>query len=187
MLFWLRLYCPLARILFRIDEDILLDTFLLLNHLEYEINLKNKDGIYGWFRFNKAVLRSGPWAVTKREYKRDTYPPYTLNMAYLFSNESCQRLIDAANHPKQHLVPINDAYITGILRNLAKIPYYTFPNLEYTTSDSNGVLCNTEFASRSRLLICASKLQKGLRGDPYEYYEVWNILLKKYNTSILTL
>ena len=108
-------------------------------------------------------------------------------MAYLFSNDSCQRLIDAANHPKQQLVRINDAYITGILRDLAQIPFYTFSKLEYSTTHYNDQSCGIQFENRPRLLICASKLQMGIRGDPYEYYDVWDILLRKYNTSILTL
>jgi hypothetical protein len=185
-LFWLRLYCPLARILFRIDDDIVLDIFLLLNHIEHEIDLNHRDGIYGWFRFNKNVLRSGRWAVTKREYKEDVYPPYTLSSGYLFTNNSCQRLVETANHPKHHINRINDAYITGILRQLAQIQFYTYSNLTHFSVYPDGQSCNEEFAQQPRLLVCTSKLHIGTRGDPDEFYDIWGGLLYKHNTSLLT-
>jgi hypothetical protein len=185
-LFWFRLYCPLARILFRIDDDILLDIFLLLNHIEHEINLNHKDGIYGWFRFNKPVLRSGTWAVTKREYEEDVYPPYTLTLGYLFTNDSCQRLVETANHPKHHINRISDAYITGILRQLAQIQFYTYSSLIQSSSYSNRKSCDEEFARQPRLLVCTSKLHIGTRGDPHEFYSIWGSLLHKHNASLLT-
>jgi hypothetical protein len=83
-LFWTRLYCPLARFVFRADDDILLDVFLLLNYLQYHVDLEHKDGLYGWFRFNNVVHRADKWAVTKLEYKSAIYPPYTFGVGYLF-------------------------------------------------------------------------------------------------------
>jgi hypothetical protein len=186
-LLWTRLYCPLARIVFRIDDSILLDIFLLINYLQYQINLDDKDGLYGWFRFNSVVLRLGIWAVTKREYAPAIYPPYTSITGYLFSNSTCQRLIEAANQPEHQIVRINDAYITGILRALAQIPFYTYLNLENVFTYYNQMSCNDHFERRPRLLVCTSKLYMGMHGDPYEYYDIWDVLLIKHNKSMLRL
>lgn len=184
-LLWTRLYCPLARIIFRADDDILLDTFLLLNYIENRINLDLNDGLYGWFRFNNTVRRADKWAVTKLEYKSRKYPPYTFGIGYLFSNISCQRLIDAANHPDHQIIRIGDAYITGILRELAGIPYYDFNNLDFAYTFYDQIPCDQYFEERPRLLICMSKLHIGFRNDPYEFYDVWDIILSRHEKSKL--
>ena len=184
-LLWTRYYCPLARMIFRADDDVLLDIFLLLNQIQYHINLNEKDGLYGWFRFNNTVHRADKWAVTKLEYKSRIYPPYTFGIGYLFSNTSCQRLINAANHPKHQIIRIGDAYITGILRQLAEVSYYDFINLDYAYTFYDQIPCDSLFENKSNLLICMSKLHVGIRTDPYEFYDVWDIILNKHNISTL--
>ncbi|CAF0977884.1 unnamed protein product [Adineta steineri] len=183
-LLWTRYYCPLARIIFRADDDILLDTFLLLNYIQHTLNLDAKDGLYGWFRFNNTVHRADKWAVTKLEYQPKIYPPYTFGISYLFSNVSCQRLINAANHANHQIIRIGDAYITGILRDLANIPFYDFENLQYAYTFYTEIPCDNYFETKSDLLLCMSKLHIGQRGDPYEFYDIWEIILAKHNRSI---
>ncbi|CAF4296803.1 unnamed protein product, partial [Rotaria sp. Silwood2] len=183
-LFWTRLYCPLARFVFRADDDILLDTFLLLDYITNDLNINTEDGLYGWFRFNNTVHRADKWAVTKAEYKPTIYPPYTFGVGYLFSNTSCQRLIDAANHPNHQVIRIGDAYITGILRDLAGIPFYDFPHLEYAYTFYNQISCDLFFEDKPHLLICMSNLHIGMRDDPLEFYDIWNIILIRQNTSL---
>jgi len=184
-LLWTRFYCPLARIIFRADDDILLDRFLLLNNIQYHINLDSKDGLYGWFRFNNTVHRADKWAVTKLEYKSSIYPPYTFGIGYLFSNLSCQRLINAANHPDHQIIRIGDAYITGILRELAGISFYDFQNLEFAYTFYTTITCDEYFEQRSNLLICMSKLHVGFRNDPNEFYDIWDIILRRHNITLL--
>ncbi len=105
----------------------------------------------------------------------------------MFSNTSCQRLIDAANHPHHQIIRIGDAYITGILRELAGISFYDFQNLDYAYTFLKEISCDEYFEKRSNLLICMSKLHVGLRGDPYEFYDIWDIILTKYNKTLLTI
>ena len=179
-LLWTRLYCPLARIVFRADDDILLDTYLLLDYFDNQINLVSHDGLYGWFRFNNTVHRADKWAVTKLEYPLSIYPPYTFGIGYLFSNRSCQRLIDAANHSDHQIIRIGDAYITGILRQSAGIPFYDLNNLEFAYTFYEEIPCEKYFQENSKLVICMSKLHVGNRNDSYEFYQVWNVIEDRY-------
>ncbi|UJR33567.1 hypothetical protein I4U23_021005 [Adineta vaga] len=183
-LLWTRYYCPLARIVFRADDDILLDIFLLSNYIEEDVDFHTKDGLYGWFRFNNTVHRADKWAVTKLEYPSSIYPPYTFGIGYLFSNVSCQRLIDAANHPNHQIIRIGDAYITGILRELANISYYDIQDLQYAYTFYAEIPCDEYFETNPDLLICMSKLHIGQRGDPYQFYDVWDIILTRNNRSL---
>ena len=170
--------------IFRADDDIFLDTFLLLNHIQLNINLDINDGLYGWFRFNNSVHRADKWAVTKLEYKSKIYPPYTFGIGYLFSNVSCQHLINAANQPNHEIIRIGDVYITGILRDLAQISYYDFRDLDYAYTFYEAIPCDEYFEKRPELLICMSKLHVGIRGDPYEFYDVWDIIVARHNKSL---
>ncbi|CAF2108510.1 unnamed protein product [Rotaria magnacalcarata] len=183
-LLWTRLYCPLARIVFRADDDILMDTFSLLNFIKHDLNLNVNDGLYGWFRLNNSVHRGDRWAVTRMEYKPNTYPPYTFGVGYLFSNSSCQRLLNAANQPNHQIVRIGDAYITGILRDLAGIPFYDFHDLEFSYTFHDQLPCDEYFMDNPRLLLCMSKLHLGIREDLFEFYDTWDIILSKHNTSL---
>ena len=149
------------------------------------MNFNRNDGLYGWFRFNNTVHRADKWSVTKLEYQSRIYPPYTFGIGYLFSNVSCQKLIHAANHPKHQVIRIGDAYITGILRDLAQIPFYDFENLQYAYTFYNEIPCEEYFEKRSQLLICMSKLHIGKRDDPYEFYDIWDTILAKYNRANL--
>ncbi|CAF0751031.1 unnamed protein product [Adineta ricciae] len=186
-LLWTRYYCPSARIVFRADDDILLDIFLLLEYIEQGVDFRKKDGLYGWFRFNNTVHRADKWAVTKLEYSSTIYPPYTFGIGYLFSNVSCQRLVDAANHPNHEIIRIGDAYITGILRELANLPYYDFDDLQYAYTFYAEIPCEEYFENNLDLLICMSKLHIGLRGDPYQFYDAWDVILERNNLSLLTI
>ena len=103
------------------------------------------------------------------------------------SNISCQRLINAVHHPQHRLIRIGDAYITGILRNLADIPFYDFINLSYAYTFSQPIPCMEYFEDRPHLLICTSKLHVGIRNDPDEFYDVWDAILVRHNTSLLNL
>ena len=182
-LYWTRHYCPAARFIFRADDDILLDIFLLLDYIEQRVDLKERDGLYGWFRFNNSVHRADKWSVTKQEYPSNIYPAYTFGIGYLFSNQSCQRLLDAADHPQHQVIRIGDAYITGILRDLADVPYYDLVDLEYAYTFFQPIPCDEYFEKQPRLLICMSKLHVGIRDDPYEFYDAWDIILARHNRS----
>jgi len=180
-LFWLRLYCPTVRYLFRIDDDLLLNIFLLLDYIRHQLDFKRKDGIFGWFRHKIPVYRTGRWPVTKYEYIPNTYPSYSFTIGFLFSNKTCQRLVQAANKENQQIIRINDAYITGILRELANISYYVYSNLDFASTFQQQITCNTLFLKLPRLLVCTSQLHIGIRQSPTEYYDIWNIILNKTN------
>jgi hypothetical protein len=145
--------------------------------------MHDNDGVYGWFRFNNSVHRADKWSVTKQEYPSPIYPPYTFGIGYLFSNRSCERLVQTSNHSQHQIIRIGDAYITGILRESARISYHDFIDLEYAYTFLETIPCDDMFTKNSRLLICMSKLHVGIRTDPYEFYDVWDVILARHNLT----
>lgn len=183
-IYWTRLFCPLGRLVFRADDDILLDIFSLLNYVENRLERPFKLGIHGWFRFNNSVHRADKWSVTKQEYSPSVYPPYTFGIGYLFSNETGQALIDSANHSHHQVIRIGDAYITGILRQAARLPFYDFQDLEYAYTFYQPLQCDHLFETNRKLLICMSKVHTGVMNDPSEFYDVWDAILSRYNITL---
>ena len=181
----MRLNCPSARWILRADDTVIVDTFLLLDYLENELDLAEQDGIHGWFRPDTPVVRSGIWAVTNAEYQSDIYPPHARIPGYFFSNDTCRRLVDAAQGAQPAWIRTGNAYITGLLRHSARILFYNYIQLRYLVRHDALASCYEFFETKSNLLLCHSKLSDGLQGDPYEYYDVWDILLSKHSNSTL--
>ncbi|CAF0874565.1 unnamed protein product [Didymodactylos carnosus] len=178
---WTRLFCPWTEFIFRADDDILLDTFLLTKYIKhhlYNISEEN-DGIYGWFRFNNSVHRMDKWAVTRQEYPSKIYPPYTFGIGYLMTNKTCLELVNAAKAPHHAVIRIGDVYITGILRELANVKYFDFIGLDYSYTFYDVLPCDDLFMDNPKLLICMSKLHVGIKGDPDEFFDVWDVILTR--------
>jgi hypothetical protein len=68
---------------------------------------------------------------------------------------------------------------------LAGVSFYDFQNLDYVYTFYTEILCDNYFEKKPRLLLCMAKLHVGLRGDPYEYYDIWDIVLAKHNITLL--
>ena len=185
-LFWMRLHCPSARLLLRVDDTLIVNTFLLLHYIENQIDLERQDGIYGWFQLHTNVVRSGQWPVTIAEYPSDTYPPYTTIPGYLFSNDTCQRLVDAAQDVRPRWIRTGHAYVTGLLRHFTHVPFYNYLKLRYLYGSPGGEACDDSFERLSDLLLCPSKLFDRSPGDPDEYYDVWDILVSRHKNATLS-
>ncbi len=109
-------------------------------------------------KFNIDIICYWIYTPGQNIFCNPVYAPYTFSLDCLFSNNSCQRLVEAANHPKHHINRISDAYIAGILRLLAQIHFYKYSNLDYSWTYHNGMSCDQEFERRPHLLVCTSKL-----------------------------
>jgi hypothetical protein len=181
----MRLNCPCVRFILRADDSVIVNIFLLLDYLEDELLLDKHDGIHGWFRSDISVIRSGIWSVTNTEYPSDSYPSHAMISGYLFSNDTCRRLVDAAQDAHPTWIRTGHAYVTGLLRQSARIAFYNYRQLRYLTGYEGGESCDESFERHSDILLCHSKLYNGFHEDPYEYYDVWDVLVSKHSNSTL--
>ena len=76
---WIYKYCPNAKYALRINDDVFVNTFALINLFKNLIEYKPRQ-IYGWLvkNFTAQVVRShkDKFYVSRKEYALDQYPDY---------------------------------------------------------------------------------------------------------------
>ncbi|CAG5124667.1 unnamed protein product [Candidula unifasciata] len=109
---WVKDNCPCVTFVLKVDFDTfvnvpLLVDFLLLHQDEFVFSVL---GVV----YKNAVRRWGRWRVPKSVYPMQNYPFYASGCAYVLSMKVISQVVDTAPHYR--ILPIEDAFITGILR-----------------------------------------------------------------------
>ncbi|KAH6941365.1 hypothetical protein HPB50_017104 [Hyalomma asiaticum] len=118
MLRWVHRFCPNAKFVLKIDDDVLLNVWdfaVTLCHLSYTAPRLT---IWGKLRSSsrpsrKKKGRYAKWYVPKWMYPNETYPDYVNGPAYLISGDSVPLLLGTASTVPYFF--IEDVYITGMV------------------------------------------------------------------------
>src|SRR5207302_1176407 len=93
------------------------------------------------------------------------------------------RLCISAQSPHP-VTRVGDAYITGILRDHAMVPYARFGDVHYIYSYTlNALHCQEYFVNDPKLLVCMSSVHSGASDAADEYVHVWNALYKNVENN----
>ncbi|XP_060065354.1 beta-1,3-galactosyltransferase 5-like [Ylistrum balloti] len=128
-LHWVSSRCTDAEYILKADEDTfvhipkLVDVLANVRHPAYQgvvLGHVNVDGI---------VKRVGRWKVNQKDYPFPHYPPYTAGNTYVISSNIASTLFRTSEY--MPFIPIEDAYITGILAKsitaeVIDVPGFTF-------------------------------------------------------------
>ncbi|XP_059608161.1 beta-1,3-galactosyltransferase 5-like [Phlebotomus argentipes] len=114
---WTREHCPEAHFLFKVDDDIYVNTPALISFL---MNAQQTALICLQFVGN-PVLRdvSSVWYVSHEDYPNDTYPVHCSGYGIIYPRETIERMEKAV-----HSLPffwIDDVFVSGIAREKAQI------------------------------------------------------------------
>ena len=114
---WVAHNCLSASYMLKTDDD----TYLHLPSLMQHLKAQNKSGAnhitaMGAVNSKSPVLRSGLWQVSMTSFPFAYYPQYCTGCAYILSTSILQQLLAVAH--RVALIPVEDAYITGILVTL---------------------------------------------------------------------
>ncbi|CAF2976626.1 unnamed protein product, partial [Rotaria sp. Silwood2] len=185
--------CKQTKFLFKTDDDIFINTFLLLsliNNFEY-LNNKTVYSLFGFPIEYGLVVRRGidqigqRYVITQDEYSCPRYPTFLSGFGYLMSFKTCSLLINAYQTDSKPF-PLSDVYFTGLLPQMIQIERQTiFQNVDYRYETK----CNQEFfISKKNPFACAASNNhfnqqesgrvKSLMND-YNLY--WTKLIEKYN------
>lgn len=128
---WLATYCPSASYAMKVDADIFVNTFYLVNILK---SAPDKGFITG------SVIRDGvprrdkssKWYISEKLYPEDTFPWYVSGAGYVFSSDLAARISWGSRFVR--MIPLEDVYVGLCLRVLGVKPVYsrsllTFRNL----------------------------------------------------------
>jgi len=111
---WITTYCSHAVYVMKCDDDVFVNMFALLKHLNdlYVHNFRRHLIIcLVWWRMH--VLRNGKWGIPKDEIPDDLYPVYCSGMGFVMTTDAA-----VAMYRVSFYVPfrwVDDAYITGYL------------------------------------------------------------------------
>lgn len=110
---WSHKYCYNATFILKADDDTFVNTPYLLNVLQTNVIVDYRGIILGNLNKNGKVKRTGLWKVSFESYPFPHYPMYMFGNTYVISRNIAHRLVKASEY--MPYVPIEDAYITGIL------------------------------------------------------------------------
>ena len=111
-LHWTTHYCNSVPYVLKVDDDVMLDVFQLVQTLDTSRISATRSMIcylYEW----SLVMRSGKWEVEESMLKDKYYPPYCRGAAVIFNPSVLEDLYQASFHVP--FIPVDDAYISGYL------------------------------------------------------------------------
>ncbi|KAL4231231.1 Beta-1 [Mactra antiquata] len=112
---WVNTYCPQAKYIVKVDQDMFLHVINLIRYLE-GIDDPDPGIVLGYVNARARVLRSGKWGVNFDLYPPTSYPNYTNGNTYVISGKASVKMLKAAEH--MPYVFIEDAFLTGIVRTV---------------------------------------------------------------------
>lgn len=120
---WSNELCSNFESLLLVDDDIQLQLQLILSALRSRNQERLVDQVHCLHQFQPKprALRSGKWKVTEEQYDKTIYPASCTGPAILMSNRVVNILDDTAKKTNSDF-PIDDVYISGILREKAGLP-----------------------------------------------------------------
>lgn len=127
---WSAENCDHVPYIMKMDDDIIVNIYEVLDKLE---KIKINNSLVGHILENMNPIRepANKWFVTKDEYLPDSYPPFVSGWLYVTTPSVASKLIDQANSYSKYFW-IDDAFITGILREKADIQLIDIHEM-YTT------------------------------------------------------
>ena len=123
-LHWItKFFCTTAEFVLKTDDDIFINTPSMFESVNGWIYNRNTTNIITGLLFpHNPVYRKGKHMVTKEMYDHDFYPPYVAGAAYILSKDVIPKLMALAlNQTGFEFIRMEDAYITGVLAEKAKI------------------------------------------------------------------
>ncbi|KAH8351467.1 hypothetical protein KR059_003086 [Drosophila kikkawai] len=140
---WFNSHCNHAKLLMKIDDDIFVNTRLLLDNLMEQVEapktilsytLRRKENVLLCSKNpNPRVIRSykSKWRVSFKEYPDSHYPDFCPGFTVIYSPDVAKRLYEEVQ--QSPYFRLDDVYITGIMSKRANItitdlkPYILYP------------------------------------------------------------
>ncbi|XP_043196950.1 beta-1,3-galactosyltransferase 5-like [Amphibalanus amphitrite] len=128
---WATTFCPQARHIIKMDDDIAYNVYEVLHLLE-----KSPDtGYLGGNAFRKAKPYRGDskWHVSLEEWPKEYYPPYVSGWLYIASQDMASAMVRRST--ELPFFWIDDLFITGMITERMAINITGFNNLFATSAD----------------------------------------------------
>lgn len=119
---WAAEYCSNAKFIIKMDDDIVVDIYKLVEYL-HKLSLSEKRPIAGYVLrgMNPIRERHNKWFVTKEEYSKSFYPPFVSGWFYITTPKVATLISKLAKTFPYFW--IDDVFITGVLSKKLKFKH----------------------------------------------------------------
>ncbi|RNA33926.1 beta-1-3-galactosyltransferase 1-like [Brachionus plicatilis] len=172
---WITEFCPKAKFILKVDDDIIANIFILMRHLHYLDKhkvVKNKTVMcLVWQGMIVMRDKNSKWYLSKDEFKDDRFGRYCSGSAYLFTNDLPREMFNASKYLEFFWV--DDYYITGMLARGVQSNYEFFNSLYIISSNlvENRFL-NRKTSDRTVFGHSPNNLNR--------IYKLWNFIMQKF-------
>ncbi|KAM4745682.1 beta-1,3-galactosyltransferase 2-like [Anableps anableps] len=123
MMKWLADHCPNASYAMKVDSDIFVNVFHLIQRLRSSPRVGFITGSVIWDGSPRRDP-SSKWFLSKELYHEDSFPPYVSGAGYVFSTDLATRISWASRFVR--VIPLEDVYVGLCLRVLGVRPVYSY-------------------------------------------------------------
>ncbi len=184
--------CKQTKFLFKTDDDIFINSFLLLVFINKQIHSFNQYSLFGFPIEHGLVVRHTDsfvgqrYIITKDEYSCPRYPTFLSGFGYLMSFQTLSLFYHAYSIDRKPF-PLSDVYFTGLLSEMFQIKRETmFEDVNYRYETT----CNQQFfTGETNPFACAAsddhfnrKESGGDRSLMNDYNLYWTMLIERYKT-----
>ncbi|CAF0956813.1 unnamed protein product [Brachionus calyciflorus] len=171
---WISTYCPKAKFILKVDDDIISNIFILLRHLysleNYKVLKPKSIMCLVWVGMVVMRDKNSKWYLSKDEFKDDVYGKYCSGSAYMFTNDLPREMYNASLYLPFFWV--DDYYISGLLARGVESNYQFFNSLYIISSN----LVEQRFLNKKT---CDHTVFGHSPGDINRIYRIWNFILKR--------
>lgn len=173
---WIKSFCSNVKFIVKLDEDILMNTYALLDYFdELKMNNFKREKTILCYRWIGAMInrnKESKWYVKYDELKGDIYIDYCAGAAYIFTPDLPSLYFNLSLY-----VPffwIDDYYLTGQLRN--------YTNTQLMGIESKFIMRKNEedyFVTEGKKIIFGHFSKK-----IDDYVKIWKKILDKYQIKL---
>ncbi|CAG5120097.1 unnamed protein product [Candidula unifasciata] len=120
-LYWIENHCSQIQFVLKADEDSFVNIPFLVDYLIIHRRDLSKS-VLGHMYSSPGVWRGGKWSVSYAEYPFVNFPSHASGSSYIIAGDAVSDLLRVSRNFQP--VPIEDAFITGILPKAAGITRY---------------------------------------------------------------
>ena len=175
---WVNTYCKQAKFLVKVDDDVLVNTPLIMQYLT--LPEKFFEGFYCWVLRGSPVQRNKnnfKWGVSKEEYSNHVYPPFCVGFTFVIETKWLPVVYKATNNTRYF--KIDDAFVTGILAEKMGIPRSDFKQ-EHKIMELWDPMVNHIHPTVKK---SSSVLLRGGAEKSEKWYAVWKQMYPENTTS----
>ena len=127
---WVSFHCLTAKFVLKVDDDIFVNMFNVINHLQTLQKYEESQHVQGlllclvWYRMKVVRDPKSKWYLSKSEFAHDYFPTYCSGSAFVMTTDVIKSMYNASQFTPFFWV--DDFYVTGLLAQKVGVVHKKF-------------------------------------------------------------